>query len=268
MRAALELLAYAAGVAWCLPAPLARLTSRGASPRLGLTAWLAAMASVMASVLFSLGAALALLFSVVVAHWPDLTYVVCSEVAGDACTPDIYGSALYELGLAGLLGAASLAALAVAWRYGRRVRKGRRQTAAHAAAARIVGRELAGPGTVVLDDPRPAAYCAAGRPPVIVVTRGALGVLDDAQLAAVLAHEQAHLAGRHHTLVLAVRAMAAALPGIPLFDAGAAAVALLAEMCADDAAARSAGRPALAAALITIAAAAPGRARSYSQPVH
>jgi Zn-dependent protease with chaperone function len=95
---------------------------------------------------------------------------------------------------------------------------------------------------------------------VIVLTRGTLDVLDDAQLAAVLAHERAHLSGRHHVLVLAVRALAAAFPCVPLFSAGAAAVALLAEMRADDAAARpaagrSGGRGALIAALVAIATA-------------
>jgi Zn-dependent protease with chaperone function len=259
MRVALALAVYAAAVAWCLPAPLARLTARGASPRLGLTVWLVAMVSVLAS----LGGALAFLVRAVASDWPRLSQAVCQEVAGNACTPVVYRSALYELGLAALLAVASIAALAAAWRYGHRVRRARRRTAEHATAARIVGRALpsAGPaGTVVLDDARPAAYCAAGRPPVIVVTRGTLDVLDDAQLAAVLAHERAHLSGRHHALVLAVRALAAAFPCVPLFSTGAGAVALLTEMRADDAAARpaagrSGGRGALIAALVAIATA-------------
>jgi Zn-dependent protease with chaperone function len=265
MRAALALTVYAAAVAWCLPVPLARLTARGTSPRLGLAAWLAAMASVVVS----LGAALAFLVSTVAADWPRLTQAVCREVAGNACTPVVYRSALYELGLAAVLALASLAALAAAWRYGCRVRRARRHTAEHAAAARIVGRALPRAGTVVLDDPRPAAYCVAGRPPVIVVTRGTLDVLDEGQLDAVLAHERAHLSGRHHALILAVRALAAAFPGVPLFDAGTAAVTLLAEMRADDAAARFAGRPALAAALIAIATGTrvtPGAAGSPGAP--
>jgi Zn-dependent protease with chaperone function len=277
MGTALILVLYAAAVAWCLPALLARLTARGASPRLGLAAWLAAVVSVLAS----LGAALFFLIRTVAADWPQLSQAVCHEVAGTACTPVIYRSALYEAGLAGLLAVASLAALAGAWRYGRRVRRARRQTARHATAVRIVGRALAGAGmpggdsaaghgrgeagTMVLDDPRPAAYCVAGRPPVIVVTRGTLDVLDHAQLGAVLAHERAHLSGRHHSLILAARALAAAFPGVPLFDAGASAVSLLTEMRADDAAARRAGRPALITALIAIATATPA-ASSPAKP--
>jgi beta-lactamase regulating signal transducer with metallopeptidase domain len=107
--------------------------------------------------------------------------------------------------------------------------------------------------TVMLDDPRPAAYCVAGRPAAIVVTRGALAVLDPPQLSAVLAHERAHLAHGHHALATVTRGLAAAFPGIPLFTRGAAEVARLTEMAADDTAARASGRPALVTALIAIA---------------
>jgi beta-lactamase regulating signal transducer with metallopeptidase domain len=221
----------------------------------GLVTWLAAMASVQVCA----GLALFFLLRTVHADWSHLTIAVCREVAGTACPPDIYRSAAYELGLAVLLALASLGAAVAAWRYGRRVQRARRQTVAHGRAARIVGRELPGTGAVVLEDPRPAAYCAAK---TIIVTRGALDVLDDVQLAAVLAHERAHLSGRHHALVLFARGMTAACPGVPLFGAGEREVATLAEMSADDAAVRaltsaravtSAGRSALVAALLAIA---------------
>jgi Zn-dependent protease with chaperone function len=107
--------------------------------------------------------------------------------------------------------------------------------------------------TVVLDDPRPAAYCVAGRPAAIVLTSGALEVLDPPQLGAVLAHERAHLAHADHLLATLTQGLAAAFPGVPLFAQGAAEVARLAEMSADDTAARASGRPALVAALLAIA---------------
>jgi Zn-dependent protease with chaperone function len=106
---------------------------------------------------------------------------------------------------------------------------------------------------VVLDDPRPAAYCVAGRPAAIVLTSGALEVLDPPQLSAVLAHERAHLAHADHLLATLTQGLAAAFPGVPLFTRGAAEVARLAEMSADDTAARASGRPALVAALLAIA---------------
>jgi beta-lactamase regulating signal transducer with metallopeptidase domain len=91
-----------------------------------------------------------------------------------------------------------------------------------------------------------------GRPATIVLTSGALGVLDRAQLRAVLAHERAHLAGRHHLLIALTQALAACLPAVPLFTQGPAAVERLAEMCADDAAARHSGRRTLIAALLAM----------------
>ena len=49
MNSALLLFLYAACVAWWAPVPLRRLTVSGVSPRLGLAAWLIAMASVLVS---------------------------------------------------------------------------------------------------------------------------------------------------------------------------------------------------------------------------
>ena len=250
MITVLALLGYAACAAWCVPALLAPLTRRGVSVRAGLAAWLTAMASVLAS------AAVAIQFSfrAVAADWPHLTQALCRSVAGGACTPAVYESFLYQAGVIALAASLALAGVAAAWRYGRRVRRSGSQTRSHARAALLVGRAIAGQArTVMLDDPRPAAYCVAGRPAAIVVTSGALAVLDPPQLRAVLAHEGAHLAHRHHALATVTRGLAAAFPGVPLFTRGAAEVARLTEMAADDTAARASGRPALVTALIAIA---------------
>jgi len=104
----------------------------------------------------------------------------------------------------------------------------------------------------VLNAAQPAAYCVPGRPAAIVLTSAALAVLDPGQLNAVLAHERAHLAGRHHLLIALTRALAATFPGVPLFTRAPAEVARLAEMCADDAAARRSSRPTLIAALLAM----------------
>ena len=74
-----------------------------------------------------------------------------------------------------------------------------------------------------------------------MLTTGALAVLGPDQLTAVLAHERAHLAGRHHLLLAVTRSLAAVAPAVPLFARGTSAVARLAEMRADDVAARRAG---------------------------
>jgi Zn-dependent protease with chaperone function len=251
---ALLLFGYAVLVAWQAPVLLSRLTRHAASPRLGLAAWLTAMASTLVS------AALALQFLVraAVSGWSRVAEVVCRSVAGRACAPALYQGALFELALGALATAAVLVAAVLAWQYGRGMQQSARQTRAHAAAARITGRGLAcDAAAVILDAPEPVAYCLAGRPATIVLSSGALELLEPGQLAAVLAHERAHLAGRHHLLMALSRCLAACLPGVPLFSAGAPNVTRLAEMCADDAAAHRSGRAALVAALLAMATGSP-----------
>jgi Peptidase family M48 len=282
VRPALLALLYALAVAWYLPALLVRLTARGSSARLGLAAWLTAMASVLVSLLV----ALQFLARAAVAAWSRLAEAVCRSVAGGACVPAVYQSAIFELalGLATLAAALTLAVLA--WRYGRGVQRGQRLTREHAEIARMTCRRLPGtgsepgagarpgagsePGTgsepgaapgpgaaVVLDAAPRLAYCLSGRPATIVLSSGALAVLDPAQLTAVLAHERAHLAGRHHLLLSLTRGLGASFPAVPLFTLGSGEVARLAEMCADDAAARRAGRRTLVAALLAMGTGTP-----------
>jgi Zn-dependent protease with chaperone function len=249
MSAALLLCLYALAVAWCLPGPLARLTAPGMSARLGLTAWLTAEASVLVSLLVALRS----LVSAAVAGWSMLAEALCRSVAGRACSPMVYRSAALEVPLAAAAVGGALTAVALAWQYGRWLQRSRKRTRAHAEAARITGRTLSAvAGAVVLDVPELAAYCVPGRPPAIVLTSGALAVLDRAQLAAVIAHEKAHLAGGHHLLVAITRGLAAAFPAVPLFTSGAAEVARLTEMCADDIAARASGRNILVTALLAM----------------
>jgi Zn-dependent protease with chaperone function len=249
VRPALLVLGYALAVAWYAPPVLARLTGRGISPRLGLAAWSTAMASVLASAVV----ALQFLVRAAIAGWPRLAEAVCRSVAGGACAPAVYRSAAFEFALALAAVTAGLAVAAAAWRYGRRVQQGQRRTRAHADAARMTGRRLPGvSAAVVLDAAQRVAYCVPGRRATIVVTSAALAVLDPAQLTAVLAHERAHLAGRHHLLIALTRALAASFPAVPLFTRGPAEVARLAELCADDAAARRSGRPALITALLAM----------------
>ncbi len=240
----------ALAVAWWAPALLAPLTGRGISARLGLAAWLTAMASALASA----AAALLFLGRAAAAGWNRLAEVVCHSIAGHECAPAVYQSAVFELALGAIAVAAGLAAAVLAWRYGRSVQRAQQQTRAHADVARITGRRLPGDDrAVVLDVPQPAAYCLSGRPATIVVTSGALALLDPPQLAAVLAHERAHLASRHHLLIALTRGLAAVFPAVPLFARGAENVARLAEMCADDAAARRTGRGILVTALLAMA---------------
>jgi len=77
-------------------------------------------------------------------------------------------------------------------------------------------------------------------------------LLRSGQLRAVLAHERAHLRGHHQLALTAARALARAFPAVPLLARVAGEAAVLAEMAADDAAARGHDREDLAAALVIL----------------
>lgn len=251
MRPTLLIFGYALAIAWVVPLPLRWLSEPGVSPRLGLTAWLTAMVSVLGCVM----AALMLLARAAIAGWPAFARTVCESVSAGTCPPAVYRSAAYELGLAAAAFLGGIAMTVLGWRYGRSLRRASVRTRAHAEAARITGHRVEGGGAAfVLDAARPTVYCVPGRPPTIVVTTAALEVLKPGQLTAVLAHERAHLAGRHHLLLAVTRSLAAAAPAVPLFARGAGEVARLAEMRADDVAARNGGRRVLLQALIAMGA--------------
>src|ERR1700739_4111638 len=167
MTAAVLMLVYALAVAWCLPPLLARLTASGASARLGLTTWLIVLASVLGCVLW----AIHFLVRAEIAGWPLLAEAICLSVAGHACAPVVYRSAIFEIPLAAAALSAALTSAVLGWRYGRRVQQAQRRMHARAEAARITGPRMpSARGTVVLDVPHPAAYCMPGRPATIVLT--------------------------------------------------------------------------------------------------
>ena len=124
----------------------------------------------------------------------------------------------------------------------------------HAAVLVFAGRRMAGRDAMILEQDRPAVYCLPGsrRRQRIVVTTGALRALSGEDLDAVLAHERAHLHMGHHRLLARSAVLMRSLP-VPLFRHACREIAILAEMAADDAAARAHGRPALAAALLRLA---------------
>ncbi|MFC9393057.1 MULTISPECIES: M56 family metallopeptidase [unclassified Streptomyces] len=135
----------------------------------------------------------------------------------------------------------------------RRLARARRMRTRHAGVLRLVGRYDATLRATVLDDDRPAVYCLPGRSRRVVVSSGAVHALTPAQLGAALAHERAHISGRHHLLVAAAEAFAAVFPHLPLARHGGSAVPLLLEMAADDRALRRCTRDALATALYALA---------------
>ncbi|MFE9449540.1 M56 family metallopeptidase [Streptomyces sp. NPDC006739] len=147
-------------------------------------------------------------------------------------------------------------------------------------ARRECGRMPGDTELAVLDDEAPHAFALPGAPGRIVVSRGMLRCLGDAEREALLAHERAHLRDRHH-LFQTVWRLAAAVN--PLLRPLAAAGGFVLERWADEEAAvhvgsrtvvaRAVGRAALAtadaarpAALAATGGAVPQRVRALLAP--
>jgi Zn-dependent protease with chaperone function len=106
------------------------------------------------------------------------------------------------------------------------------------------------------------AYCLPGAGGRIVVSTAAKRELADDELAAVLAHERAHLRERHHALLQITHVLAKAVP-LRSVRALHAEAATLIEMVADDRACRESSAEALLTALLALGssrAASPGLA--------
>jgi Zn-dependent protease with chaperone function len=114
------------------------------------------------------------------------------------------------------------------------------------------------PGALVLDHPAAAAYCLPGLRPEIVISAGALDLLDADELAAVLAHERAHLRERHDLVLLPFLALLRAFSWAGVATRAYRAVGLLLEMHADDRVLRQVPARELATALLRVGAAGGG----------
>ncbi len=97
------------------------------------------------------------------------------------------------------------------------------------------------PGALVVDYPAAAAYCLPGIRSQIVVSVGTLDLLAPAELAAVLAHERAHLRARHDLVLIPFTSLRRAFPRSRVVAQAHRTVALLVEMMADDRALRVRG---------------------------
>jgi hypothetical protein len=115
------------------------------------------------------------------------------------------------------------------------------------------------PGALVVDHPAAAAYCLPGLRSKIVVSAGALKLLGPAELAAVLAHERAHLRERHDLVLLPFTALRRAFPRSGRCADAYNSVALLVEMLADDRARRCGPARELVSALVRVGTAGQGQ---------
>ncbi len=241
---AAALLLWALVLAVGAPRVLAQASWPERAPRLGVLAWQAASGSLVIAVVLG-GLALAVPMRVLSSGLAELLSHCVSSVGSLVRDPMVASATVAGIGLAA--GVVIRLSVVVATR----AHGANRQRRKHADALTLVGRRDPRLGAVVIDHQVPAAYCLPGRRRSIVLTTGALHVLDDAEVAAVLAHERAHLAARHHLAVSAAAALAEAFPRVPLLVAAAEKIPHLIEMAADDAAGTDRGS--VAAALVALA---------------
>lgn len=145
----------------------------------------------------------------------------------------------------------------------------RRRRAHHRMVIDLVGGSVdtTVPDVRVLDVAEPLAYCLPGVRGRVVLSEGALSTLDGPEVAAVLAHERAHLRARHDLVLEAFTAVHAAFPRFVRSASALDAVRLLVELLADDAAVRAAGPAPLARALVACASSrAPSGALAIGGP--
>ncbi|MFF7340889.1 M56 family metallopeptidase [Streptomyces sp. NPDC008163] len=228
---------------WALP-PLARRTAEKVRPEIALWTITGATSALAIGVVACLGALL-LPLALTLAPLRALADLVHPLAAGPRLP---------------VLGVSALAAGSLALAGYRVVRKAVTEAARLRAVRARVARLPDAGGLCVLDDPRPDAYALPGGlrgPGRIVVTSGMLRALGPAEREALLAHERAHLAARHH-LFLSV----AHLAGLshPSLRGVAAQVSFAVERSADEAAALRCGDRALTARAVGRAALAVGRA--------
>ncbi|MFF2806285.1 M56 family metallopeptidase [Streptomyces sp. NPDC058000] len=234
-----------------LPEQLARSRWAQEAPRTAVAGWLALTA---AFVLGIAGFAVQLLLPYESSHALSNGVTGCLPWVAERCQLPAVG-VLLDLSsqeyLAVGAGAAALALPAAALGHG--LWRARRARGRHSATLRLVGRPDPALRAVVIDHATPAVYCLPGRDARVVVSSGAQGALTPSQLAAVLAHERAHIAGRHHVLVTAAETFGRLFRRLPLARLVRGEVPLLLEMAADDRALRRHARDALATALYAMA---------------
>ncbi|MGH3328534.1 MAG: M56 family metallopeptidase [Streptomycetales bacterium] len=246
MSAPLVLFGYTLLLGTLAAAVLRRAEWPDRAPWLGIAVWQAVSVSAVLAVVLG-GAALVV---------PAVAFTTDVAALIDACqmalraqyaTPGGVLVSGLGAGLAVGVGARGSCCLAAALVAAGRQRRRQRDMLA------LIARRDDALDAVVVDHDVPVVYCLPGRGRQIVLTSAALASLDAEQLQAVLAHERAHLRGRHHLVLAAAAGLERAFAGVPLFRHAREQIARLVEMLADDAAAHRCERHAVAAALVTLA---------------
>lgn len=216
------------------------------SPRLGIVAWQALTGSLLVSVILA-GLTLAVPVWPVSMDLAELLQTCGMLIRNQYATAG--GAAVSTAGLA----VAALVLVRVGHAVTRAMLEARSGRRRQRNALALVARRDDRLGVLVVDHPSCAAYCIPGGRGEVVLTSAAMASLDADQLACVLAHERAHLRGRHDLVIALAAGMHAAFPFVPALAYAKGEVSRLLEMIADDAAAASNDRITLATALIRLA---------------
>jgi Zn-dependent protease with chaperone function len=246
MTAALTLLAGSLIAGWFIPGVLHRMDLRRRDPLPMIVAWLVSTAGVL------LATASGVLLLLLPDHGPGVSLVATLHSCWSAIQ---HGSPPRVEEAAGLVGVALLTAFATRLVFVslRGFRKRHRKRQENLSVLRMVARPATDPSDILwLAHDEPLSFSMAGRPGVVVATEGLTRHLDPDAVAAVLAHEKAHLAGRHHLLVAIADAVRATFPFVPLFREVPRAIRDLVELAADVGAARACGPAAVRTALLKV----------------
>ena len=246
MKESLALLAFAGAAGTLGASALRRATWLRSSPRLGVLAWQVLSVSVLAALLLA-GASAVVPSDVISTNLADVLQACVMALQAQYSTP---GGALVHA-------TAATATVVLAVRTGYLLTTGLRgakqASEEHLVQVRLAARADTRLGALVLEHPAAVAYCLPGGAGTVVLTSAAVLTLTDVELAAVLAHERAHLRGRHHLITAAAVALQRTLPVLPVFRWAVSEQARLLEMIADDAAARRGHRVDVARALVRLA---------------
>ena len=246
---AAALAALAVALAWPAPVVLARADWPRRMPGAALVLW---QAIALAGGLSMIGSLLVFGLMPFGDDLPRAAGSFAAHLLGGTLPPDANFFEMFALAGAVLLGVHLLLNLVrTSWR-------AERQRRHHAALLQLLSDPLPErPGTRVIDHAAPVAYCLPGVPhAVTVLSAGLLDLLSEDELAAVVAHERAHVTQHHHVLLVAFSAWRSALPWFPIATRAHDAVGLLIELLADDYARRSVSERHLSRAVARVALAA------------
>ncbi|NNC10534.1 M56 family metallopeptidase [Planctomonas sp. JC2975] len=255
VAASLALLAFA--LAWPVPVALARAEWPRRMPGQALVLW---QAIALAGGLSMIGSLLVFGLIPFGSDLPHAAGAFTADLVAGRLPTDANFFEMFALAGAALLGAHLLLNLVrTAWR-------AERQRRHHAQLLRLLSDPMPErPGTRVIDHATPVAYCLPGTPrAVTVLSAGLLELLSDEELAAVVAHERAHVTQHHHVLLVAFSAWRSALPWFPIATRAHEAVGLLVELLADDHARRTVSERNLSRAVARVALAGAPRVDASS----